>query len=401
MRDYPIPFNEEDRVKALRSVPGLTPDSEPLFDTICDMTRRLLDCPIAHISVVDGDVQWYKSVVGMDLGPMPKEQSFCTHAIMADDVLVVPDLSKEARFARHPMVIEGGPGARFYAGVPLVLSSGFRFGSLCALDVQPHDRPSEHQLDLLRDLGRMTVAALERRPPEAPAPSDDSGPSAFVTLIGHELRTPLSVILGGIGIIEAKSEEVLSKRLAGSALKSARHLSELIEAIIRYSNARTGEVKLNESVVDLDAIVEEVVAMHRPMADDAGKSLVAEGPGIGRPVFMDAQHAKLALTALTLNALFHGGSRIVVAARLDAEGNVEIGLEDDGTIDAAVELAQLYEPFVVGGNLDHRGTAGGLGLGLPLTRKLVELHAGDFEVETRPGRTTAVIRLPRWRVRGG
>ncbi|WP_411976133.1 GAF domain-containing protein [Sulfitobacter faviae] len=117
MRTYPIPFNEEARLRAVFDVPGLTAENEALFDTICEATRRLLDCPIAHISVVEADTQWYKSVVGYPLGPMPKDTGFCSHTIMSDAPLVVPDLSKDPRFARHPMVAEGGPEARYYCGV--------------------------------------------------------------------------------------------------------------------------------------------------------------------------------------------------------------------------------------------------------------------------------------------
>ena len=129
MRTYPIPFNEEARLRAVFDIPGLTAQNEALFDTICEAARTLLDCPIAHISVVEEDSQWYKSVVGMHLDPMPKDTGFCAHTIMSDAPMIVPDLSKDARFERHPMVAKGGPEARYYAGVPLILSSGHRFGS--------------------------------------------------------------------------------------------------------------------------------------------------------------------------------------------------------------------------------------------------------------------------------
>ena len=124
MRTYPIPFNEEARLRAVFDIPGLTAQNEALFDTICEAARTLLDCPIAHISVVEEDSQWYKSVVGMHLDPMPKDTGFCAHTIMSDAPMIVPDLSKDARFERHPMVAKGGPEARYYAGVPLILSSG-------------------------------------------------------------------------------------------------------------------------------------------------------------------------------------------------------------------------------------------------------------------------------------
>nr|WP_261368213.1 ATP-binding protein [Pseudosulfitobacter koreense] len=114
---------------------------------------------------------------------------------------------------------------------------------------------------------------------------------------------------------------------------------------------------------------------------------------------MDPEQIKLALNALALNAINHGGDEITVASRLDAAGNIELSITDNGALDMNVELAKLYEPFVVGGDIDQRDTRGGLGLGLPLTRKLVELHGGEFEVEASENRTTAIIRLPAWRAR--
>ena len=85
LRTYPIPFNEEARLRAVFSVAGLREENTGVFDAICEATRTLLDCPIAHISVVEDDTQWYKSVVGIELGRMPKDNSFCAHTIMRTD----------------------------------------------------------------------------------------------------------------------------------------------------------------------------------------------------------------------------------------------------------------------------------------------------------------------------
>ena len=99
-----------------------------------------------------------------------------------------------------------------------------------------------------------------------------------------------------------------------------------------------------------------------------------------------------------LNSILHGGKTITVKTNFCADGHIEILIEDDGNMDDHVDLAQLYKPFVVGGDVEKRGTQGGLGLGLPLTRKLVELHGGEFEVRTSETSTTACIRLPKWRL---
>ncbi|AXI52325.1 MAG: GAF domain-containing sensor histidine kinase [Sulfitobacter sp.] len=398
MRTYPIPFNEEARLRAVFDIPGLTAQNEALFDTICEAARTLLDCPIAHISVVEEDSQWYKSVVGMHLDPMPKDTGFCAHTIMSDAPMIVPDLSKDARFERHPMVAKGGPEARYYAGVPLILSSGHRFGSLCALDLKPHEYPSEKQIALLTDLGRIVVAALERSQPEAPeVQQDKTAQSTFLTLVGHELRTPLTVLFGSLKLLEVTASNGTNPTLIHSARRSVDHLTKLIETILSYSNASTGELRLNEQNCDLGAILSAVAGLQFPTTDAAAKTVTLRDTVMLDTLHVDAEQIELAVTALVLNAVMHGGTDITLETFQDMDGNIEISVRDNGSFDDHVELAELYKPFVVGGSLDHRATKGGLGLGLPLTRKLVEMHGGDFEVHAEADHSRAVIRLPAWR----
>lgn len=398
MRTYPIPFNEEARLRAVFGVPGLTEENEVLFDTICEATRRLLDCPIAHISVVEDDTQWYKSVVGIALERMPKDTSFCTHTIMSDAPMIVPDLSKDPRFVEHPMVAKGGPEARYYAGVPLILSSGHRFGSLCALDLKPHEHPTETQIALLEDLGRIVIAALERAPVAPPANQEDmAAKTTFLTLVGHELRTPLTILFGSLKLLEAKAEGAANPVLVRSARRSVEHLTALVETILAYSNASNGELRLRERGCDLGDILRNVCGLQFPQTGAGDKSITFEGENPFGQLHIDGDQIELALTALVLNSVLHGGAEITLGARRDAEGHIEITVTDSGSFDSHVELAELYKPFVVGGEIDTRGSGGGLGLGLPLTRKLIELHGGEFEVQAQSDCTRAVIRLPKWR----
>lgn len=400
MRTYPIPFNEEARLRAVYSVPGLGEENTAVFDAICEATRKLLDCPIAHISVVEDDTQWYKSVVGIELDRMPKDNSFCAHTIMSGEPMVVPDLSTDPRFQAHPMVAEGGPGARFYAGVPLILSSGQRFGSLCGLDLVPHEAPSDQQMAILADLGKAVVAALEGVP-STPIDQieDEIAKSTFIILVGHELRTPLTILFGSLQLLEATAESGANKSLMGSARKSAKHLIDLVETIINYSDASTGELRLNEHVCNLEDLLGDTAELSLPGADGALKSVSVADESLTIPVYIDPNQVRLALNALLLNAVNHGGQSITVGSRMDGLGNIELLITDDGRLDANVELAALYEPFIVGGDINNRDTRGGLGLGLPLTRKLIELHGGEFEVIAADDHTSAVIRLPAWRVK--
>ncbi|WP_299557480.1 GAF domain-containing sensor histidine kinase [uncultured Sulfitobacter sp.] len=397
MRTYPIPFNEEARVGAVRAVPGLTPENEPVFDAICRAVATVFDCPIAHISVVEESSQWYKSVVGIDLPEMPKDSSFCTHTIMSEQPMIIPDLSLHPKFCDHPMVVEGGPQARFYAGVPLVLSSGFRFGSLCVLDVKPHSAPTQKEIRILEDLGQSVVAALERAPAQPAADVATVAHTNFLTLVGHELRTPLTVMQGALRLLEARLADPLDQKLAGSAHRATEHLSKLINTILHFSNVTTGEVFLNEAPVDLAAMVRELHEHNVHSVAQHGKDFAPPECDVVVPVLADAEHIRICMTALLLNAIAHGGDAIQTAARHDAHGNVEITVRDNGRLEDHIDLAELYKPFIVGGSLAQRSTDGGLGLGLPLTRKLVELHGGEFEVHAGQDTTTALIRLPRWR----
>ncbi len=400
LRNYPIPFNEEARLRSVYAVPGFSEDNAGVFDAICEATRTLLGCPIAHISVVEDETQWYKSVVGIELDRMPKENSFCTHTIMSGDPMVVPDLSKDPRFEAHPMVAEGGPGARFYAGVPLILSSGQRFGSLCGLDLVPHEAPSEQQMSILVDLGKAVVAALEGVPPKpVDQTQDEAAKSTFITLVGHELRTPLTVLLGSLRLLDATAGNGSNPSLVRSALKSSQHLMGLVETIITFSDASTGELRLNERVCNLEEILKDTSELVLPDADGVLKSIALDDGSLSIPIHIDPDQIRLALDALALNAIRHGGQNITIGSRKNAQGNIELLVTDDGRLDENIELSALYEPFVVGGHINNRDTRGGLGLGLPLTRKLVELHGGEFEVESSENSTAAIIRLPAWRAK--
>ena len=205
MRSYPIPFNDAARLEALRSLSGLNDIAEPVFDLLTDAVRQQFDCPIAHISLVEEKRQWFKSVVGIELPEIPRDQSFCTHAIMSDDLMVIPDFTKDPQFVDHPLVANE-PHVRIYAGAPIILSSGFCVGNLCALDLVPHAAPSEASLNILRTLANVVAAALERELPDAATQADEisGGRKEFLALIRHDLLTPLTVIFGYTGLLEAR-----------------------------------------------------------------------------------------------------------------------------------------------------------------------------------------------------
>lgn len=156
-----LPENESERLEALQRYEVLDTESERKFDDLTLLAKHICDTPIALISFVDAERQWFKSRIGLTASQTPRAVSFCGHAILEEDVMVVPDAAADERFADNPMVT-GEPGIRFYAGAPLLTSTGHALGTLCVIDRVPREL-TEQQLEALRALARQVVAQLELR----------------------------------------------------------------------------------------------------------------------------------------------------------------------------------------------------------------------------------------------
>ncbi len=143
-------FGEEARLRALKSLDVLDTPAEERFDRLTRMAKRMFDVPISLVSLVDGNRQWFKSCMGLDVRETPRDISFCGHAILGDEVFYIPDTENDKRFADNPLVT-GEPYIRFYAGCPLRSLNGCKLGTLCIIDRKPRSLDSE-DLSILRDL---------------------------------------------------------------------------------------------------------------------------------------------------------------------------------------------------------------------------------------------------------
>lgn len=134
-----------------------TPSDERL-DDITRLVQKLFNAPIALVSLVDADRQWFKSRQGLEASETPRDVSFCGHAILSDELFVVPDACRDQRFADNPLVT-GEPRVRFYAGYPLKAATGHRLGTLCVIDHEPREL-SAAQRELLADVGKLAEHQL-------------------------------------------------------------------------------------------------------------------------------------------------------------------------------------------------------------------------------------------------
>ena len=158
----PTPEEEERRLAALHALGILDTEPEDRFDRITRLAAALFDVPIAVVSLVDEHRQWFKSRCGLEERETPREVSFCAHAILSRNVMIVPDTLLDARFADNPLVTRE-PRIRFYAGCPLVLRDSACVGTLCVIDTRPRWL-DEAEISLLRDLGGLVQQELAAPP---------------------------------------------------------------------------------------------------------------------------------------------------------------------------------------------------------------------------------------------
>ncbi len=153
--------DEPARLAALKAYEVLDTAPEPAFDRITGLVKTILGVPIATVSLVTDDRQWFKSCVGLDINETARDISFCTHTIQARVPLNIPDARLDPRFAENPLVT-GPPHIVSYLGIPLVTPDGYNIGSLCAIDTKPRNFDAG-QISILENLAALVMGEMELR----------------------------------------------------------------------------------------------------------------------------------------------------------------------------------------------------------------------------------------------
>lgn len=511
--------NETSRLAALRDLHILDTPSEDRFDRITRIAAKLFDLPIALISLVDENRQWFKSRQGLDAEQTGRDISFCGHAILQDNVFVIEDTLADPRFSDNPLV-KGQPLIRFYAGVPLSGDNDTKLGTLCIIDRKPRhfserDRvmlsglamwverelgiASEYQAVAIRLENKLRLASVMENLVEGVITADSHGniesvnaavmqifgyaqdeligsnitrliPTAqhaehgtymarlraaptpltrhtfettgarkdgsalpldvsfsdlviggkrlfigivrditerkqmeqakkeFISTVSHELRTPLTSIMGSLELVTSGVSGSLPPELAplvDIAHKNAARLVRLINDILDIDKIESGMMHFDLHSRELMPLITQAIEANQDYASQYGVKLVL-GDGLpGAQVKVDSDRLAQVLANLLSNAAkFSPKDAEVTAAVSRHEGGFRISVSDCGPGIPAEFKSRIFQKFSQADSSDTR-QKGGTGLGLNITKAIVEHMGGRIGFASRPGAgTTFYVDLP-------
>ncbi len=254
---------ERERLLALQAMKILDTPAEESFDRLTRIAAAIFDVPIALVSLVDEDRQWFKSRVGLDVSETDRRISFCAHSLGGTRPLVVPDALEDERFQNNPSVT-GTPNIRFYAGAQLRMADDLHLGTFCIIDTQPRPEPSAQQLALLEDLAATTTLLIEQRrmvleyeahvqarreteerlrAAKEEAEVSTRAMRALFSRVSHDLRTPLSAIMGFAELLADSPLNAEQKEDVAEVQRGARNLLAMIDSLLgvaRITEERAG-----------------------------------------------------------------------------------------------------------------------------------------------------------------
>lgn len=297
MEKPPQPSDESDRLEALHNLDILDRPSEFRFDRITRLAARSLGTQFSEINLIDENRQWSKSQYGTRERQKPREDSFCAHAILEDDCLVIPDARQDSRFRDNPAVNQF-PNIRFYMSFPITSPDGYNLGTLCVFDSEPHS-PSQEDRDILKDLAELTEEELtkssEYLPGLEPASVD------YTDVMGdihHQVRNNMQTILSFLDV--QSSHEDSNKEI----LARAKHRTRTIALVYDCLTEVEGNIEVSMDTY-LEELIHDVIQVENPSRSidfqvdiDPVTISIEQAPVIG-----------LLIHELVSNAVIHGFNR--------------------------------------------------------------------------------------------
>ncbi len=395
MKKTATPKNEKVRITALKKLNILDTPSEEQYDNITELAAYICDVPIALIALVDEKRKWIKAKVGVEYCEVPREDSFCAHAILnSDEVLQVPDTRLDHRFKDNPMVTRDEDPILFYVGFPLKGGDGNVLGTLCLMDHRPRQF-NEQQLKALKTFGHQVEILFElrlknnqMRASKKELRKQNTLLKNFAGAVSHDLKMPLSNIIMTIDLLKAKYAEKLDesgfaylKKLKQSAFGMSDYISNILAY---YETENVSSQDYAEKPFGLKEFLESIIDMLN----------IERNCEINLPDYnFDLICNRSALEQIFLNLLgnslkYNDKEKTIISIGCEEEeGFYKFELTDNGIGIPKDQQDKVFDLFSVAADKDRHGKKGN-GIGLTTVHKLVEKLGGKIAVDSELGKYT-------------
>jgi signal transduction histidine kinase len=386
---YPYPTNELQRVQAVRNYEIFDTEEEKDYDALTSIASMICQIPVALITFIDDQRQWFKSHHGTDINENLREYSFCTHTIASEEeIMVVSDASKDERFANNPMVT-GPTKISFYAGVPLINSEGYALGTLCVLDQVPRELTLDQQT-ALKILAKQVIDKIELRRKIAQLAAvnkelelSEKRKSDFLSIVSHELKTPITTLKANLQMldrIKEKPDSPLFPKLVDSCSKNVEKINLMVDDLLNMHRYSENQLELNKthfSIYDLMSI-----CCNHVRIDDRHELLVEGDQKI--LLYADEHRIEQVLVNFVNNAVKYApDSRQIDLTVSKLDSNVKVSVKDYGPGIPEENIPHLFDRYWRASHSGKKYT--GLGLGLYICAEIIARHDGKIGVESTIG----------------
>ena len=401
-------MNQESlRLRALRDYEIMDTAPERAFDELVEVAARFLGVPIALVSLLDAERQWFKAASGLEVKQTPKEISFCQHVIKDDAMLVVEDARQDERFKSNPLVT-GDLNIRAYVGAPLRTPQGHILGTLCVIDTESPREFNDDELELLRVLSKSVMAHLEtRRALQQTERARDAlelanaAKTEFLARTSHEVRTPMAAIMGYTELILESLEDGVDAEAIALDLshiqESSAHLVSLLDDLLDLAKVEHGAPQLPMQPCLVEALFNRVERHVKPLLKKSSNALIVK-PASAEPLFIQGNQRYLLqiLINLVVNAnKFTERGEIRLNVEHDPlSDEIVVSVEDTGCGIAPEQLDRVFGQFEQVSPAEVRRP--GVGLGLAISKRLTTMMQGRIKVTSELGRGSCfTLRFPR------
>lgn len=396
MEAAPLPDNEDERLAELLSYDVLDTEAEQLFDDLTTLASQICDTPIALISLIDPDRQWFKSRVGLDAEETSREIAFCSHAILQDDVFEIPNASLDPRFHDNPLVT-GAPDIRFYAGAPLVSPSGHAIGTLCTIDRKPR-KLTESQKTSLQTLSKSVVAHLELKRKNRELERTSQFRSDFLSYVSHEIRTPLNAINTFSRLLEGEAQKLKLPESFTTPLshvtQSGERLLEIVNSVLDIKQIEAGKMRVMPRAVSTHDFFTHLFSLTKIRAEDGGITFTStiDSRVPDTLFFDDTKFGQVSLNLLSNAIKFTNPGKSVNAQVKYKNDKLIFNVIDQGIGISEEDQKRLFTPFE---RMENAHQISGTGLGLNISKRLIELMDGTIKVSSKVNEGTRIsVTLP-------